>query len=102
MKTILFVSCMAASTFAFAATEQKFTWSSVELGSAGGVVSTYQRVEQFAQGYCQKALSGTLGGQRFMACRVHVAKEVVSKIGDARLTAYAQTGKADSALVAQK
>lgn len=102
MKTgLLFLLCMAASTVASAGSHASFVWTTDDLASAEGVVSTYQRVESMARDYCRQHLAATRDLRLDAACRSRVSEEIVAGIGDARLTAYAETGSIDPQLLAR-
>lgn len=92
---------VAGLTFAgAAAADPSFRWSADELATLDGIAATHARVEAAAREYCRDYTDGTPGLRAWRSCVKSVTDEIVSSIDDQRLTAYAQTGTVDEALLA--
>lgn len=85
--TLLLAGAVSAS-----AAPRVFQWSSAELSSLDGIVSTHQRIQNAARSYCQDRLHGTRGVWQMRTCVSAVTDEIVTSVGDARLTAYVRDG----------
>lgn len=101
-RLILACGLVAASAGAVAGTEARFNWSAAELASADGVVATFERVQRFSNSYCREHLRGSKGIAWQMSCKTAVTEELLSKIGDQRLTVYAETGEVDAGTLAAR
>jgi UrcA family protein len=93
--------CIAAGG-ALASETGRFEWSPSALTTAEGVVATHERIETHAARYCRAHLRGTRGLSLQARCERSVAEEIVERIGDRRLSAYAASGKTDGALTASR
>lgn len=94
-------SLMASASIA-ATGNHVFQYQSGDLTTLDRIVSTHHRIEGAARNYCQDALYGTRDPGRFDRCVRAVVDEVVDGIGDARLTAYSETGTVDASLLARR
>lgn len=80
----------------------RFQWSPATLTTLDGVIATHDRVQQTARSFCGTRLNGTRGAGRFAQCTAAVMDEIITRVNDQRLTAYATTGKVDAALMARR
>lgn len=87
---------------AYAGEPERFQWSPSALSSMEGIVATHERIESQAARYCRAHLRGTRGLAAQSSCEKAVVSEIVERIGDQRLTAYANTGKVDAELLARR
>lgn len=83
-----------------AAADSSFRWSPDDLATLDGIAATHDRIEAAARDYCRSYTSGTPGLRVWRSCVDAVVDEIVISIDDQRLTAYANTGRVDEALLA--
>jgi UrcA family protein len=95
------VLCFAAGS-AFAGEAVKFQWSPSELRTLEGIEATHERVIDLAREVCRVHLRGTRGISRTISCVGAVADEIVERVNDQRLTAYATTGRVSAELLASR
>lgn len=93
------VSLMAATA---AGADLSFKWTAADLTTADRVAATHARIEQSAADYCEANLRDTRAISRMRSCMSWLTRELVDQIDDVRLTAYAETGRVDEALLARR
>ena len=89
-KTFLSLVFLAISASAFAHSvdgRDRFNYSAADLSSPAAIEALHGKIERFARTYCNARQRTIFTGNRL--CFTSVEEEVVEKINDARLTAYA-------------
>ena len=103
-KTAICLGSIILSVAAASATAKidTFAFSPAELSTLAGIEATHERIESKAQQFCRQVLRGTRGLSAMTRCVQAVTGEIVDRINDGRLTAYARTGRVDEALLAKR
>ncbi|MEZ5559691.1 MAG: UrcA family protein [Pseudomonadales bacterium] len=97
---VLGLGVLALSAAAYADNGYRFEYQPAELGTAQGIVETHKRIEDTARQYCHGFYSNSRALGVLASCVKDVTAEIVSKVGNRRLTAYARTGHLDDDLLA--
>lgn len=98
-KLTLAVAALALSGAA-AAEDHAFKWTPEELATLEGIAAAHARIESVARDFCRNHTHGTPGLSVWRSCLQAVEEELVTSVNDQRLTAYANTGSVDKALLA--
>ena len=92
---LLFLA-LSASTFAHVVdgpdlrTKNHFNYSATNLSSPAAIAELHGQIARFAHRYCNSQRLSRISPP--FRCFKHVEEEIVEKIDDARLTAYAANG----------
>lgn len=98
-KLSLAAVALALSGTAFAE-NHAFQWAQQELTTLDGIAATHARIESEARDFCRAHIRGTPDLRTWRSCVEAVEEELVMRVNDQRLTAYARTGTVDKALLA--
>ena len=70
----------------------RFNYSAADLSAPATIAELHGQIERFARSYCN-VRPGSVRDLSFLRlCSTRIEEEIVRKIGDARLTAYAVNG----------
>jgi UrcA family protein len=98
-KLTLAIAALALSGAA-AAEDHAFSWAPEDLVTLESIAATHTRIESAARDFCRDHTYGSPGLRVWRSCLQAVEEELVMKVNDQRLTAYANTGTVDKTLLA--